>query len=248
MSDIWIETFSGRRFDLFDPDPESVYLPDIAHALSIDNRFAGHTSKSYSVAEHSLWVWKLVSLWAPDDYLLQLYALLHDAHEYATGDITGPMKAMIRALVRGLARHDADPVGEVEDRVQTAICAALGIPVATEAQEAIIKTADAIMLVTEAHCPALCPNRQNVWSKATAMPHHGILSGEVGLEPAEILPAHVHDDNWCTFIRLPSRAALQDPPGRAITSIPRALFENDIAFLFQHNVERLLALVKNPPR
>lgn len=69
----YIETWSGLDLYLPDPDPSSIVIEDIAHALSRVCRFAGHVDRFYSVAEHSIHV----SLAVPHKYALQ--GLLHDA-------------------------------------------------------------------------------------------------------------------------------------------------------------------------
>ena len=53
---------SGRRLDLLDPSPLDVEVEDIAHGLSRVARWNGQTSgsQSYSVAEHSLLVERLI--------------------------------------------------------------------------------------------------------------------------------------------------------------------------------------------
>lgn len=61
----------------------------IAKSLSRQCRYNGHGSKFYSVAEHSL----LLSMCVPRD--LRVAALLHDAGEAITGDITCPMQAFL---------------------------------------------------------------------------------------------------------------------------------------------------------
>ena len=85
-SKTWMETWSGKRVDLLNPDPSQIDIRDIAHHLSILNRFTGATKVPYSVAQHSLYVSMLV----PEH--LQLHALLHDAHEAYINDISTPMK------------------------------------------------------------------------------------------------------------------------------------------------------------
>lgn len=88
----WIETRSGRRVDLLKPTPEMIDIDDIAHALSNICRFNGHTRRSYSVAEHSVFV----AMHVPQQ--LTLAGLLHDAAEAYIGDITRPLKLLIREL------------------------------------------------------------------------------------------------------------------------------------------------------
>lgn len=84
----FLSTFTGRRFHLTDPSPDEVSIVDIAHALSNLCRFAGHTSRFYSVAEHSV----QVSLLVPPEHALA--GLLHDAHEAYVIDLPRPLKAL----------------------------------------------------------------------------------------------------------------------------------------------------------
>ncbi len=82
----WIETFTGKQFHLLNPHPDEVCIEDIAHALSNQCRFTGHTRKFYSVAEHSHWVSMLV------DPRQALAGLLHDAAEAYICDMSTPFK------------------------------------------------------------------------------------------------------------------------------------------------------------
>jgi uncharacterized protein len=82
-----IRTRSGRYVDMIDPDPETLELGDIAHALSRVPRFGGHLPWEWSVAQHSL----LVASMVPAEHKLQ--ALLHDASEAFLCDIPSPLKA-----------------------------------------------------------------------------------------------------------------------------------------------------------
>ena len=88
MSDLWIQTRTGRRFSVSNPRAEDVSLDDIAPALSRICRFAGQCDPFYSVAEHSVRVARRV----PPS--LRLAALLHDAAEAYPGDVPGPVKAL----------------------------------------------------------------------------------------------------------------------------------------------------------
>lgn len=85
----WIQTHSGRQYWPADPRPADILIDDIAHALSMQCRFAGHSSRFYSVAEHSVHVSRLV----PPEY--QLAGLLHDATEAYLHDLTRPLKQMM---------------------------------------------------------------------------------------------------------------------------------------------------------
>lgn len=81
-----IQTYSGELFDPFNPDMEKIRIVDIAHALSNQPRFAGHTQVFYSVAEHCINVARRV------DRKFALAALLHDASEAYLLDIPSPLK------------------------------------------------------------------------------------------------------------------------------------------------------------
>ena len=107
MSKTWMETISGKRVDLFSPDPSQIDIYDIAHQLSQINRFNGATKVPYSVAQHSLYVSMLV----PEH--LQLDALLHDAHEAYMGDINTPLKQYI---------HQESGVGWVQSPIDAVSC------------------------------------------------------------------------------------------------------------------------------
>jgi len=82
----WIETFTGKKFHLLNPQPEEICIEDIAHALSMIVRFSGHAKEFYSVAEHSVHVSTIVS--SRD----ALWGLLHDASEAYISDISRPLK------------------------------------------------------------------------------------------------------------------------------------------------------------
>lgn len=86
----WILTSTGRRIPLLHPDPADIDIRDIAHALSNQCRYAGHTQFFYSVAEHS---WHCSHLFAAAGDAL--WGLLHDAAEAYLGDVTSPLKRLL---------------------------------------------------------------------------------------------------------------------------------------------------------
>ena len=79
-----INTYSGGRFDPDDIKNSDFRIEDIAHALSLQCRFAGHIPEFYSVAEHSVFV-----SYYSNDFLA---GLLHDASEAYLMDIPTPVK------------------------------------------------------------------------------------------------------------------------------------------------------------
>ena len=81
-----IRTYTGRHVDVFNITPDMIHIDDIAHALSNQCRFGGHTKTFFSVAEHCIWTARRV----PFD--LRLAALMHDAAEAYLIDLPTPIK------------------------------------------------------------------------------------------------------------------------------------------------------------
>lgn len=90
----WMQTFSGKAFWPLDARPEEVDIYDIGHALSRLCRYNGHCEEFYSVAEHSVYVSRLV----PEKHAL--CALLHDATEAYLADIIRPVKTYLSEYAR----------------------------------------------------------------------------------------------------------------------------------------------------
>jgi len=86
----FLQTYTGRQYWPCDPKPHEVYIEDIAHALSLQCRYAGHCIKFLSVAEHSVLIARsLAAKHAPE---VALAGLLHDAPEAYCVDIPRPLK------------------------------------------------------------------------------------------------------------------------------------------------------------
>jgi hypothetical protein len=100
----WFQTRTGKLVDVRNPTPDMVDLEDIAHALSMICRFAGHTREFYSVAEHSVLVALLGnrSDFSPE---FNLALLLHDAAEAYVGDIISPVKRLLAPASDSLERQ-----------------------------------------------------------------------------------------------------------------------------------------------
>jgi len=113
MSGAWIQTYSGVAFDLEHPTVDMVRPEDVAHALGNICRFTGHSSRLYTVADHSI---HLARYFLYDEIrrcrlfattrtrhttgsvvlrALALQALCHDAHEAYYGDMSSPLKSLL---------------------------------------------------------------------------------------------------------------------------------------------------------
>ncbi len=132
----FIETFTGRRFTPLTPIPGDIVIEDIAHALSQQCRFSGHTKEFYSVAEHSVRVSELLESWGCIP-MIQLWGLMHDASEAYLVDIPAPLKHT----------EEFFPYRRAEARLMVAICRRFGLPVAEPER---VRHADATLLATEA--------------------------------------------------------------------------------------------------
>ena len=98
MSNLMI-TATGAEYHLSGPGAltpagRPVRIDDIAHQLAIINRFHGATKRPYSVAEHSLFCSEIAQRHGARP-ITQLAALLHDAHEIYTNDLSSPAKRAV---------------------------------------------------------------------------------------------------------------------------------------------------------
>lgn len=131
----WIHTGHDHEFHFQNPSDDEIDIRDIAGALSKQCRFAGHTNKFYSVAEHSI----AVSYMALDP----LAGLLHDASEAYLVDMPSPIK-------KAMSQY-----GAVEDCIMHAIARKFKFPWPKSED---IEDADKAQLIEEAK--ALLPNPQ----------------------------------------------------------------------------------------
>ncbi len=89
IAELWMQTYSGKRYYPLSPNPQDIDMEDIAHSLSLLCRFGGHVDRFYSVAEHCV----VLSKWvAPENALA---ALLHDATEAYVVDLPRPVKHVL---------------------------------------------------------------------------------------------------------------------------------------------------------
>jgi len=139
--DCWIQTYTGKRFFLFNPTPEAIDIIDIAHSLGKKCRFNGHTiNGNYSVAEHSLLVCKLLEDICES---AALWGLLHDASEAYTGDIPSPIKPFLNGFKK------------IERDIQKCIAQKFNLP---WPMPKIVKWADITLLTNEANVVMRTPH------------------------------------------------------------------------------------------
>lgn len=123
-----ILTADGLYFSYKVPDAGCFTMNAIARGLSNTCRFGGQCDPFYSVAEHSVWVSRLV----PPEHAVA--GLLHDAAEAFICDMPKPLKEI-------LPDYQA-----IERDVEAKLFPALGLPVELPAE---VKDADRVMLATE---------------------------------------------------------------------------------------------------
>jgi hypothetical protein len=113
-------------------------LTDIALSLGRVPRFGGATRRWWTVLQHSLVCYEIArhmgGVYA--DPFMQLYALMHDAHEAVTGDIPAFWKT--------------PDMGELQDELDARIRFHLGFRKPTAAEKATMKHLDTIALRAEA--------------------------------------------------------------------------------------------------
>lgn len=116
MNNTWIQTYTGKRVDLSKPTSDDISITDIAHSLSLLNRFTGHTRLPISVAQHSI----MVANYMPKGD--KLVGLLHDAHEAYIGDISSPAANLITKLSR-----EAGVILYIKTQIQNKIYKVFGV-------------------------------------------------------------------------------------------------------------------------
>ena len=98
-----MNTYSGKRVNLLNPEPETLLDIDVAHHLAGEPRYASSLTSSYSVGAHCLWVADRVQdlqrhLKAAPSPVEVLTGLWHDAPEAYLKDLHLPLKRLLRPL------------------------------------------------------------------------------------------------------------------------------------------------------
>lgn len=89
----------NHEINIFTPTVEDIHIGDIVLGLSNKPHFSGMSKRFFSIAEHTLLVYKLVLQYLEKNELshndkrgIFKYALLHDAAEAYIGDMITPIK------------------------------------------------------------------------------------------------------------------------------------------------------------
>lgn len=131
----FITTYTGKKVNPLDLHCEDICIEDIAHHLALVNRFGGASRKPISVAQHSVYVSRLLMKtgWSSE-------GLFHDAPEAYLGDMTKWMK-----------QHPSmQPFRDAEDRAWLVICEALALNHEGSSDHPKVKSADSLMVRFEA--------------------------------------------------------------------------------------------------
>jgi uncharacterized protein len=94
-----IRTYTGQYVNIVNPDPKTILIEDIAHHLSLINRWCGASEEPISVAQHSMIVATLIQMYG-GTIEMQLAGLLHDASEAYMQDIPSPIKQLFPEYIK----------------------------------------------------------------------------------------------------------------------------------------------------
>lgn len=135
----WMLTATGEVIDLKFIAQDSISIEDVAHHLAQMNRYDGAAKRPISVAEHSLNVVEILRRECfIDSPSVLLAGLMHDAHEFITGDMKSPMKELLGSAWTA-----------VENRIQHAVLKRFELITIFHAARTVIDWADATALATE---------------------------------------------------------------------------------------------------
>lgn len=183
---------------LTDEDSSQVDPIDLAHSLSLINRFNGHTKFPYSVAQHSLLgaKWMLES---GESSTYALYFLLHDAHEAYLGDITRPVMKYFGQSMTSARR-------EIEGKMarwQRVIIERFDLEPRAFSMEKVVET-DERMLATEREFVLLDAGGRDYWSASEENLKNGrpLTSAQPGISQTywpnthDPLPISITETPW----------------------------------------------------
>jgi len=115
MSSCWVQTYTGKAFDLLEPTVDMVDPYDIAVSLADKPRYSRHSRLRITVGQHSIlcaaaaYRAALEGLGVPEALRRARLLLLHDAAEAYIGDVVGPARMAIKQLCCNLVERVARP-------------------------------------------------------------------------------------------------------------------------------------------
>jgi hypothetical protein len=183
----WMITNTGREHHLggIVQQFNAPTIEEIAHSLAQINRFTGHCRRPYSVAEHSLLVVRIAASEGASPSA-QLGALMHDAHEAFTGDVSSPVKWTI-----------GDQWDVFEKAQARGLHAALGIRTLMQSHRADIKRWDLIALATERRdLTRFDPDVNNPWPIIDT-PGQVVATADINLNSADR-----HNTTWLEWMQI----------------------------------------------
>jgi hypothetical protein len=129
-------TYTGKIFDYKNITKESIDVKDIINSIVKINRFVGHSSRAYSVGEHTLYGLLMAKKlgYSP---LAILHWFIHDFTEAYVGDCPTPLKRLLPDYIA------------IEAQVESAILEYLGLEPLTTDEFKSVKRIDMTMLVIE---------------------------------------------------------------------------------------------------
>ncbi|SMB87803.1 hypothetical protein SAMN05660772_02742 [Pasteurella testudinis DSM 23072] len=136
VSNNWIKTYSHKHIDYTAPDPNQICITDIAHHLSLENRFMGQSEAPYSVANHLLFCLAIAEHLGYPPYLC-LRVLMHDFAEAYVKDVPTPLKRLLPDFMA------------IEARFEQAIEVRYGLPEISDTEKDLVKRVDLIALKME---------------------------------------------------------------------------------------------------
>jgi 5'-deoxynucleotidase YfbR-like HD superfamily hydrolase len=140
------QTVSGGFIEPCNPDPADIHITDIAHSLSLANRWAGNTQYIadapelgmqagdpffYSVAQHSCHVHDIIV--RLHDSVPAFYALMHDASEAYLMDVPRPIKPELANYY------------EIEARLMAVILDNFGVTLNDEIKKQVVEIDNAMI-------------------------------------------------------------------------------------------------------
>lgn len=144
-------TATGREYHFTGPGAmvgagRPICIDDIAHHLAQINRFTGACTRPYSVAEHSLLCSEIAQR-ANASLPVQMAALMHDAHEAYTTDLSSPAKRAVNQTSSAAGGTSAWTVFEGEHA--KAVQSHFGLSTVFVSRRAVIREIDLQALATE---------------------------------------------------------------------------------------------------